>query len=816
MTSPVAPPPPRTGGESDPKPAAAGAGAGSGGPGRPPGGHPLLDALQPPPRRRRFGWRIVLGCLLVLLAGAGAAAVAVIEQVHTLVQDISVNRPLKVDSRALAQAGFGQPETFLLIGDDTRSVFKYYHGYVPNLANEMLLVRIDPSKPWISMMSLPRELWVNVTEPNGATYQNRLNSAYTYGTTTLLRTIKQVTGLSVNHVVATTFTQFEKAINKLGCVYDTIDERYYHNNADGGAQYQNVNLQPGYQCLNGSDAEQFVSYRHTDTSQVRDARDQSFLLAVKQQYGPEISGNLGRFEKVFGETVQTDRGLRSATEILNLANLMISAQGLRVRQVPFQTSPCDGTTCPLGDLTATQQQINDSVHNFLFGGDTTPKRQIAAFSHKLARRHGLAHLPLTPTIASNLAAERAAAARSPFTVEFPAVQDLAGSAFPVASHCSQVMQPCIRNYAIHAPDGRAYPIYVEVFSNGDLGQFYDVQGTTWVNAPLFAHPAQTLRSGKRTYLLFYEGSHIQTIAWKQYGAVYWVHNTLTNGLGNGELLAIAEQTAPVGRVRNATAHVFLKAFSVPTRGTAATATPVVQSIGGLVGLLTMALLPLVLLAAIVNRRRLHALRDHLNSATTRAVLLERQVSAVAAGHVPLVAPQVAGYAPARSAPLPASPARAQPATRSGATDRPPAPFELYRAPRRPARSAMLAGVGAVLLLAAAGAYVMVDSGAPGHRARHSSQLTPTAPVVVLNAGQIPHAAHRLALSLARDHVHVVATGNLGSAPPSSYEVLYRPGDAEQARLLARVLKSEHPRVGPVDAAVAAAIGARARLAVVIP
>jgi hypothetical protein len=49
-----------------------------------------------------------------------------------------------------------------MVGDDTRTgKFKYYNAFVPNLANEMLLVRIDPSKPWISMMSLPRELWVN-------------------------------------------------------------------------------------------------------------------------------------------------------------------------------------------------------------------------------------------------------------------------------------------------------------------------------------------------------------------------------------------------------------------------------------------------------------------------------------------------------------------------------------------------------------------------------------------------------------------------------------------------------------------------------
>ena len=219
--------------------------------------------------------------------------------------------------------------------------------------------------------------------------------------TYLLETIKQVTGLSINHVIVATFGRFEKAIDELGCVYSTIDERYYHNNADGGDQYQNVDLQPGYQCLNGSEAEQFVSYRHTDTSQIRDARDQAFLLDVKKQYGPKLSGSIGRFEKIFGQTVQTDPGLDSPTEILNLADLLVSAAGLRVRQVPFLASPL-----PNGDLTATPAQIQQSVHNFLRGGTPPPTGRTAAIARRVGHHRGLASLPLTPTLASNVAAEK--------------------------------------------------------------------------------------------------------------------------------------------------------------------------------------------------------------------------------------------------------------------------------------------------------------------------------------------------------------------------------------------------------------------------
>jgi LCP family protein required for cell wall assembly len=598
---------------------------------------PLLPPPPGPdskPPLRRIVWRLLLGCLIVVLASAGGTAVFVLEQVHTVVQDLHANKPLVVDRRALAPDYYGGPETLLMVGDDWRPATKYYPHAVPHLANEMLLVRIDPSKPYISMMSIPRELWVPIQTPNGVAPANRLNSSYTGGLTYLLDTIKQVTGIPINHVVVATFGRFEKAINELGCVYSTIDERYYHNNADGGEQYQNIDLQPGYQCLNGNEAEEFVSYRHTDTSQIRDARDQAFLLSVKKQYGPELAGNIGKFEKIFGQTVQTDPGLDSSTEILNLAYLLVKAAGLRVRQVTFQASPCNGANCPAVDLTATPEQIQQSVNAFLHGGGAPPTGQTAAIAHKIGRRGALATLPLTPTLASNVAGERAATAGIPFTAEFPKVQDLAGSgAFAVAAQCTTQVQVCIRDYLIHAPGGQAYPIYVEVFSDGQLGQFYDVQGTTWTGAPLFADPNQTIQVGKRTYELYYDGSHLQMVAWREYGAVYWVRNTLTDGVGNGELLAIAEQTVPVGGVSavspggGASRRVILKPFAVPTRPVATVKTSTLQTIGSLAGLATLVGFPLLAIMILRQRRVTRQVRRQLQSNLAREADLHARIAA---------------------------------------------------------------------------------------------------------------------------------------------------------------------------------------------
>ncbi len=90
-----------------------------------------------------------------------------------------------------------------------------------------------------------------------------------------------------------------------------------------------------------------------------------------------------------------------------------------------------------------------------------------------------------------------------------------------------------------------YPIYVVVIDKGELGQYYDAQGTDWADPPMLGTPGQTVQAGSRSYELFYAGEQVKTIAWREAGAVYWIENTLTNDLSPHTMPAVAEQTKPV-------------------------------------------------------------------------------------------------------------------------------------------------------------------------------------------------------------------------------------------------------------------------------
>jgi LCP family protein required for cell wall assembly len=713
--------------------------------------------------------------------------VFVLEEVHTLSSDLAQNGALKVAPGTLATANAGEAQTLLLVGDDQRSLTRYYHVAVPHLANEMLLVRIDPAKPYISMMSIPRELWVPIRTPGGGRFVNRINAAYTYGIGTLVSTIKQDIGLSVNHVVVITFGRFKRAVDQMGCVYSTVDRRYFHVNVPGGPQYQEINLQPGYQKLCGDEALQFVSYRHGDTSQVRDARDQAFLLDVKKQYGPTLVDNIHKFEQIFGQAVQTDPGLQSTGGILDLLDTLISSSGRRVRQVHFQAN-----LLPSYD-TATPQQIQASVHAFLYGGASAlPTRHIAAVAHQVHKnkQHVTAQLPMVATTPAQLAQARSAATNLPFPLEYPRVQDRGGAGLPVD----------LRGYLIHASDGTAYPAYVAVFATATLGQYYDVQGTTWTTAPQFDSPDQTVSVGRRTYYLYYEASNLRTVAWYEHGAVYWIRNTLTDSLDNGEMLAIAEQTESFTVGGPGKRRVVLQETGVPTRTTPPKPVSLRQTIGGIGGLVAIVVLPLLLVVALRRRRELVEVRDRLD------------------GAAPIGARLNAGLAHIPDLPITVLPLRYR--HHEVRHDR-------HRSGSAPTALLALLAI-AVMGGAGAGIYFLVSSSqassASSSVARSSATApavargrpaVPTAAVTVLNSGSGQGSAASLAVSLRSQGVRVVSVGNVQAQRPPGIEVLYVPGLQPQAELLAHLLSSQQPTVAPIDPVAQAAAGPSAQLVIVI-
>ena len=150
-----------------------------------------------------------------------------------------------------------------------------------------MLVRIDPRTKYISLLSLPRDLYVTI--PGYGV--DKINAAYSDGGYKLaLKTVEDATGVKPNYLVTVDFKGFRDLVDKFHGVYVPVDQRYYHVNVAGQEQYSQVDIPPGYQLLNGTNALAFARYRHTDSDFYRNARQQVFLHAFSQRASSQLHG----------------------------------------------------------------------------------------------------------------------------------------------------------------------------------------------------------------------------------------------------------------------------------------------------------------------------------------------------------------------------------------------------------------------------------------------------------------------------------------------------------------------------------------------
>ena len=100
--------------------------------------------------------------------------------------------------------------------------------------------------------------------------------------------MRKLTGLPVNYLMTVNFRGFRQLVDSLGGIWLDVDRRYF-NDQGGPSGYATINLQPGYQKLTGLKALDFVRFRHTDSDLYRNARQQLFVRAFKDQIEASVS-----------------------------------------------------------------------------------------------------------------------------------------------------------------------------------------------------------------------------------------------------------------------------------------------------------------------------------------------------------------------------------------------------------------------------------------------------------------------------------------------------------------------------------------------
>ncbi|HET6174164.1 MAG TPA: LCP family protein [Gaiellales bacterium] len=231
------------------------------------------------PHKRWTFWRILRWTLAVVLMSGVTVGGAVAYYVWNRLERITTtNDPnLKAADQQLAPLvdAATQPAVALVLGYDKR----YGTGSARGHSDTLMLIRVDPKTKILSLLSLPRDMYVNVPGMG----MRKINDAYAYGGAPLaIQTVSQVLGVRINYYVPVNFHLFRKTVDTFHGVYIDVDRRYYHANNSAG-NYAAIDLQPGYQKLSGFQALQYVRYRHLDSDFIRTARQQAFVREFKRR-----------------------------------------------------------------------------------------------------------------------------------------------------------------------------------------------------------------------------------------------------------------------------------------------------------------------------------------------------------------------------------------------------------------------------------------------------------------------------------------------------------------------------------------------------
>ena len=332
---------------------------------------PLTAVTRYGPRRRtRIGLlgKILFWLLVTVLVGAGGLAGGVWLYFEHSVHATRARSAEAKEAQAILDV-VPQPDqaaVAMVLGYDSR--LGADKGNPPR-SDTVLLIRADPQTKAISLLSVPRDLVVEIPACSGfPTRETRINEAYTEcGTKGALQTIRTLTGIPINYFITVNFRGFTDIVNELGGVYMDVDRRYF-NDVSGPGGYAKINLHSGYQLLKGGPALDYVRFRHTDSDLYRNARQQEFLKAVKQQVsGLSAAWKLHGIVNAITSNVEVGVGGGGTLEpetVLSYAKLAYELPSGNFHQVRLE-GLAEANIGGASVLTASESQVDGAVEAFM-------------------------------------------------------------------------------------------------------------------------------------------------------------------------------------------------------------------------------------------------------------------------------------------------------------------------------------------------------------------------------------------------------------------------------------------------------------------
>lgn len=283
----------------------------------------IAPRLAPSPVRRRTRPALFASVLLVL-AVASAYLVAVIalrlDQLFLPGNELALPAAFQVVPGLSTDGGGASALTerinILVLGLDRRPS----EGNEPTRSDSMFVVTLDPATKTGGVLSIPRDLWVELPDGKGGYFEDRINTAYRYGGMANYRggplqaardavqyTFPQI---RIDYEVAIDFSAFIKMIDALGGIDIQVTEGFQYIERVSVDDRNGVlpSFKPGVDHMNGERALYYSRYRggiDGDLGRIR--RQQQVMLAVANKViSLDAFGRAPDLWSRFKDSVDTD------------------------------------------------------------------------------------------------------------------------------------------------------------------------------------------------------------------------------------------------------------------------------------------------------------------------------------------------------------------------------------------------------------------------------------------------------------------------------------------------------------------------------
>lgn len=293
---------------------------------------------------RRWPRRILIGANIVVALSLVAAGSA-FGYIHWRLGQIST---ISIPSLRNKHETTGSPFTMLVVGSDTRALPNGAAyggtagptGTAGQRSDTIILVRVVPATKSLSILSIPRDLYVSV---RGMGMQ-KINASFNGGANLLISTIESQVGISIDHYIEVNFDSFQQITDAVGGV------PFYFPTPVRDTEESTFHI-PSAGCVNltGNQALSFVrsrfyqyylnGYWHSQAQSdlARIQRQQAFIKKLvskaKGQYSNPVAlnGIIGGIT----QNLKVDSGLTTSA----LINLATTFRSVNVSDIQTQTLP---------------------------------------------------------------------------------------------------------------------------------------------------------------------------------------------------------------------------------------------------------------------------------------------------------------------------------------------------------------------------------------------------------------------------------------------------------------------------------------------